>query len=98
MPENVSKNLSFVSHLVGGCRRNDDRLCIHHLAHYSTRAVRRAHQNRVEMHLLGGDALETTEERVRGRVAAGERNAKPSEQGAKEREQGTSSRERQAKN
>src|SRR5215468_10343425 len=85
MPRHKSENDSFIAHLLGGSRGNRYRLRIHHFPHYSSGAVGRAHQNRVDAKLLRSDSLQTAKQRIRGSVAAGERYPQPTEECAEER-------------
>src|SRR5213080_2223811 len=95
MPEDVPENHPLVADLIGRRRGHGDGLRVHHLAHHAARRVGRTHQDRIELELLRGDALQATEERVGRRVAARQRHAQPTQVCAEERKQPASARERQ---
>src|ERR1700675_3117334 len=79
MPEHEPENEALVADLVRRCRRDTDRLRVDHLAHHAARAVRCAHKNGAQVQLFRGDALQSAEQCVRGRITARERHAKPSD-------------------
>src|SRR6185437_1359027 len=85
MPEHVTEDSPLLSDPPGRGARHADALSIDHLAHYSARTVRCREQDGIHTQSLRGDALQTAEQHVRRRVAAGERHAKPSEHRGKER-------------
>ena len=95
MPEQETENGAFVPYLIGGGRRNANGLRINHLAHHAPGAVRGAHEDRTKIELLRGDSLQIPKERVRRSVAAGQRDAEPSDVGAEERKEPASPREGQ---
>src|SRR5215472_4582445 len=87
VPNHKPENHAFVADLVGGGSSNANRLRIHHLTHHAARAVGGSHQHRIQTQLFRGDALQTAEERVRGSITAGERDAEPSEEGPEKRKE-----------
>ena len=70
---------------VGRRRRHDDALRVDHLAHHTTRAVRRTHQHRIQPDLLRSDSLQAAEQHVGCGIRPGDRHSQPTQQRAKER-------------
>src|SRR6185369_98137 len=96
VPRDKSEDDSFVADLLGSCRRNRNGLGVHHFPHYSSGAVVRAHENRVDAELLRSNTLQATKERIGGCIAASERHSQPSQERAKKRIQPSRARKRQA--
>src|SRR5882724_1148434 len=65
VPEDKPENLAFIAQLVGGGGGDNDGLCVHHFAHHTASAVGRAHQDGIEVELLGRDLLQAPEQCVR---------------------------------
>src|SRR5215471_12058724 len=87
MPGQETEDRSFIPNLIGRGCGNANGLGIDHLTHDAAGAVGRAHQNRAEVELLGGDFLQTAEESIRRSVATGQSYAKPADISAKERKE-----------
>src|SRR3546814_5353637 len=70
---------------LGGCRRDDDRLRIDHLAHHPTGGVRGCHQHRGQAELLRSYLLKTAKQDVGGCIRARQSHTQPAQHGAEER-------------
>src|SRR3546814_6094659 len=70
---------------LGGCRRDDDRLRIDHLAHHPTGGVRGCHQHRGQAELLRSYLLKTAKQDVGGCIRARQSHTPPAQHGAEER-------------
>src|SRR3546814_11999981 len=57
--QDIAQDLRFMTVPLGGCRRDDDRLRIDHLAHHPTGGVRGCHQHRGPAELLRSYLLKT---------------------------------------
>src|SRR5438874_1671543 len=90
MPENGAEDRtegmrSLARVVVAGGAGDHDGLRVDHLAHDAAGGVGGDDQDRVETELLGGDALQAAEKRVRCRIRARQEDAEPAEIRGEER-------------
>ena len=95
VPENETKDVAFGTHLIRGRRGDADGLRVNHLPHNAAGAVRRAHENRAQVQLFSGDALQSSEQRIRRCIATSQRHPEPADIRAEKGKEPSGSRERQ---
>ena len=95
VPRHKAENDSLVADLFSGSGGDCDGLRVYHFPHHASGTVGRAHEDGIDAQLLGGYSLQTTEQGIRGGVAAGERDAEPPQERAEEWIQPSGARERQ---